>query len=60
MILIEPPGHMAAGVYSEEIDGYHYELDSRDYYFIETTGTGWGVGDIPEQYEGERASLYRV
>ncbi len=60
MILIEPPGHMAAGVYGEDLNGIYYELDGRDYYYIETTGTGWGVGDMPEQYEGERASLYQV
>jgi len=60
MILISPPEHMAAGIYSEEINGHYYELDGRDYYYIETTGSGWGIGDIPETYEGELADLYRV
>ncbi|SEW10321.1 hypothetical protein [Halobacterium jilantaiense] len=60
MILIGPPEHMAAGIYSEEINGNYYELDGRDYYYIETTGTGWGIGDIPETYDGERATLYQV
>lgn len=60
MILIGPPEHMAAGIYSEVINGNYYELDGRDYYYIETTGTGWGIGDIPETYDGDRATLYQV
>ena len=60
MILIQPPGHMAAGVWNSDPTGYYYELDDRSYEYIETTGRGWGIGDCPEQYQGEDAYLYQV
>lgn len=60
MVLIEPPGHMAVGIWNSDPSGYHYEYDGRQYEYIETTGGGWGIGDMPEEYEGERASIYQV
>lgn len=60
MILIQPPGHMAAGIWNSNPTGYHYELDGRTYEYIETTGEGWGQGDIPDIYRGERAYLHQV
>lgn len=60
MILIQPPGHMAAGILTKDPQGYHYEFQGGKYSFIETTGEGWGIGDIPDMYEGEEASLYQV
>lgn len=60
MVLISPPGHMAAGIYSEDRQGRYYTYDGRDYYYIETTGSGWGIGDMPEDYVGTKASIYQV
>lgn len=59
-ILIQPPGHMAVGIYQPEPEGGYYELDGRKYSYIETTGQGWGIGDVPEEYQGESAYLYQV
>lgn len=60
MILIQPPGHMAAGIYQKEPEGWYYELDGRKYSYIETTGEGWGIGDCPEEYQGVEAQLHQV
>lgn len=60
MVLIEPPGHMAAGVGGGNLRGAYYEYGGRDYYFIETTGEGWGIGEVPSEYEGAKASIYQV
>lgn len=61
MILIQPPGHMAVGIYGQDdLPGYYWELDGRRYYYIETTGSGWAIGDIPEEYEGVDAYTYQV
>lgn len=59
-VLIQPPGHMAAGIWGTELSGAYYEYDGRKYYYIETTGEGWGIGDVPEQYSGEEATVYQV
>jgi hypothetical protein len=59
-ILISPPGHMAVGVYGTDLPGTYWELDGRRYYYLETTGEGYDVGELPEVYEGETARLYRI
>ncbi|WP_267643195.1 hypothetical protein [Haloarchaeobius amylolyticus] len=59
-VLIQPPGHMAVGLWYQHGDAYKYRLDGREYAYIETTGTGWGVGDIPDQYAGEPVNWYQV
>lgn len=60
MVLIEPPGHMAAGILSEEPQGYYFEYEGGKYSYIETTGEGWGIGDVPDIYQGEEAYIYQV
>lgn len=47
----EAPEHMAAGVAGGSgIHGTYYEYDGRNYYYCETTGEGWMLGDIPSDY----------
>ncbi|QLG28172.1 hypothetical protein HUG10_11700 [Halorarum halophilum] len=53
------PGHMAVDVKGgEDIAGTYYEKHNVRYYYIETTGRGWRVGEIPEEYENESAYIY--
>lgn len=59
-VLLLLPGHMAVGVYGTDLPGYYYQYNGRRYYYLETTGDGWGVGDIPETYRGEEARIYDV
>ncbi len=45
--------HMAAGVVgSEEVGGHSFQVGSRSYYYCETTGKGYAIGELPEIYEG--------
>ncbi|WP_439028546.1 hypothetical protein [Haloarchaeobius sp. DT45] len=61
MVLIQPPGHMAVGIYGgDELPGYYWEYDGRTYYYVETTGVGWGIGDLPDEYKGEKATVHQV
>jgi hypothetical protein len=59
-VLIAPPGHMAAGVSGEGLPGEYWTHDGRKYYYIETTAAGWGIGDLPDRYEGTTATVYRL
>ncbi|WP_256301708.1 hypothetical protein [Haloarchaeobius salinus] len=59
-ILIQPPQHMAVGVYGNDLPGTYWEYNGRRYYYLETTGNGWTVGELPPEYEGEDAYLYDV
>lgn len=61
VVLIQPPGHMGVGIYgSDDIGQYYWEYDGRKYFYIETTGTGWGIGDLPEEYRGVEATVHQV
>lgn len=60
MVLIQPPGHMAAGIKGGDLPGYYWEYEGVRYYYIETTSVGWGIGDLPEMYQGSDAYVHQV
>lgn len=52
----ENPVHVGLGVRgTSEVDGVYYEVDSTRYYYVETTGYGWEIGELPEEYRDTRA-----
>jgi hypothetical protein len=54
VILIYDPGlHYAVGVMgSEGVSGTYFSYDGGKYYYLETTGTGWKIGQKPARYKG--------
>ena len=60
-VLIMLPQHVAVGVAGEDtIEGTYYKYDGRSFYYVETTGEGYRIGESPEEYSGARASVYPV
>lgn len=60
-ILLGLPSHMALGVKgSEEISGTYYMHDGSRYYYVETTSSGYGIGEIPREYETSQAQIYTM
>lgn len=54
----DAPNHMALGILGDRsINGTYYEYNDNRYYFLETTGKGWGVGDIPDDYRDTSATI---
>ena len=51
-VLLSPPGHMALGVSVAGYKGKYYPYNGKKYYYIETTGSNWEIGEIPEVYSG--------
>lgn len=61
ILIVFPGNHCAVGVLGGgSIYGTYFECDGRNYFYIETTDAGWGIGDIPEEYEGVIAKLYKM
>jgi len=59
--LLLPPKHAAIGVKGgNDIDGYYYEYEGTHYYYIEPTGRGWDVGEVPDEYRGEKATILPI
>ena len=59
IVLIMLPEHVAVGIQGETgIEGTYYQYAGRDYYYLETTGDGFAVGELPEELRSEKASIY--
>jgi predicted transglutaminase-like cysteine proteinase len=59
VVLLGFPQHMAVGVLGGQgIYGTYWEHNGGKYYYLETTGEGWVVGQIPPEYEGKTAYIY--
>lgn len=54
------PGHMAIGVGCGSCTGYYVEHNEHKYYYLETTGEGWDIGQIPEEYEEATVRIYDI
>ena len=57
LILPDEPGHMAVGVTGGDWLGASYAYEGSNYYYAETTGRGWSVGQIPPDYEEREAII---
>lgn len=61
VVLLLLPGHMAVGVWGAEgYPGSYYLQGGKRYYYCETTGVGWEMGDMPSSYQGVSATLIEV
>ena len=59
-VYINPPEHCAVGVLGNNLHGYYYTYNNKTYYYCETTGNGWEIGQIPTEFEDEKAYIYEI
>jgi hypothetical protein len=59
LMLLNPKGHLAFGV-AGAFGGAYFEHNGKRYFYSETTGTGWNIGDIPDIYANVSVTLYEV
>jgi hypothetical protein len=59
VVLLGLPGHIAVGVNTDTFGSY-YEYDGVQYFYLETTATGWSIGEIPEEYSEEYVDIYTL
>jgi hypothetical protein len=58
VLLVMLPEHLALAVkYDKMFPGTYYEYDGDRYYYLEMTGEGWDLGQIPAQYKNQTATL---
>lgn len=58
-VMVSPPGHMAVGVAAaESVPGASYTFEGQRYLYAETTGDGYGIGQIPDQYDSDTVDVY--
>ena len=55
VILLDYPNHVACGVNIENVYGSYYLVNDEKYFYLETTGEGWKLGDMPDEFHGVSA-----
>ena len=59
LLLLED--HIAVGIEGDEhIHGWYYEHNGKKYFYLETTGKGWKVGDIPDENKEDGVHIYSI
>ena len=58
MLYNAEPRHMAVGVSATGIYGSYYEYGGARYYYLETVGEGWQIGQIPPSITNTIAHIY--
>jgi hypothetical protein len=58
-VLFNLPEHVGVGV---DVDhhGTYWHYDDVRYYYVETTGEGWEIGELPEEHQGQTAVVYPI
>lgn len=59
LLILYNANHCAVGI-TIDSSGSYYEYNGTKYYYIETTGEGWRIGEIPPELEDTRANVYPI
>jgi predicted transglutaminase-like cysteine proteinase len=59
-VFINPPDHLAVGILGDNLHGAYWVYDNQTYYYCETTGEGFTIGQLPVQFDGESAYVYPI
>ncbi len=59
-VFINPPDHLAVGVLGNNLQGTYWTYDNQTYYYCETTGIGFTIGELPQQFTGQTANVYPI
>ena len=62
-VYINPPNHYAVGILGNDIQGtsWTYPKGSNNtYYYCETTGDGFTIGQLPDEFQGQSAYIYPI
>ncbi|MBP7221707.1 MAG: S-layer homology domain-containing protein [Sedimentibacter sp.] len=57
-VLVMTEDHMGVGVKASETANFTYM--NMDFYYIETTAPGWGIGELPEELNGVNITILPV
>jgi hypothetical protein len=62
-VYINPPNHYAVGVLGNNLNGVSWTYptgSNKTYYYCETTGDGFKIGQLPDQFQGQDAYIYTI
>jgi hypothetical protein len=59
-VYINPPDHYSVGVLGNDLSGTYWTYHDRKYYYCETTGSGFKIGQLPDEFKGQNAYVYGI
>ena len=60
LLILDDDDHMAVGVSIEGTYGTYYDVEGVEYFYLETTGEGWKIGEKPSDLISESAYVYTL
>ena len=58
--LLRLPKHMAVGIAVDDASGTYVEHDGKKYYYGETTGERWKLGEVPDELRRQSITIHLV
>ena len=62
-LYLNPPNHYAVGILGNDLRGTFWtypEGSNKTYYYCETTGDNFKIGQLPEAFQGQSAYIYTI
>jgi len=59
-VFISPPDHLAVGVLGNNLGSAYWPYNNQSYYYCETTGSGFKIGQLPDQFIDQKAFVYAI
>ncbi len=62
-VYINPPDHYAVGILGNNLHGTYWTYptgSNKTYYYCETTGDGFKIGQLPDEFQGKSAYIYEI
>jgi hypothetical protein len=62
-VYLNPPNHYAVGVLGNDLNGVSWTYpkgSNKTYYYCETTGDGFKIGQLPDEFQGQSAYVYPI
>jgi len=62
-VYLNPPNHYAVGTLGDNLKGTYWtypEGSNNTYYYCETTGDGFKIGQLPSEFQGQSAYIYNI
>jgi hypothetical protein len=58
-VFINPPDHLAVGIMGN-FSGSYWTYNNQNYYYCETTGIGFQIGQLPDEFKNQEAYVYPI
>ena len=58
MLFLWGEKHCAVGISIEGAHGSYYSIGAKKYFYLETTGEGLRIGEIPPDFTNTRANIF--